>query len=112
MGAAQPDSGREPAPREMNVEEMAQLLARSFYGEQGRLKRLFSALATCTSSEEARAVIAFHYHRTKSDEVREALRQLFEKFEVSDEEFRKRILPKLRPLYNFTMYYMLTRQRW
>jgi len=96
---------------EKDLEKFALFLAQRFSGEKSRLKRLFSALATCTNSEEARAVVAFHYQRVKSEEVREALQQLFKSLEVDNEKFRRCVIPKLKPLFNFTMYYMLAQRR-
>ncbi|MCC6065314.1 MAG: hypothetical protein LM576_04970 [Thermofilum sp.] len=97
---------------EGDLEEFARFLARCFRGEQrGKLRRLFSALTTCTNSEEARAIVAFYYQRVDNERAREALRQLFESLRVDDEKFRRCITPKLRPLFNFTMYYMLVQER-
>ena len=112
MVAAHHASRRALSLCEGDLEEFARFLAQRFREEQrGRLRRLFSALATCTNSEEARAIIAFHYQRVEDERVREALQRLFESLRVDDEKFRRCIAPKLRPLFNFTMYYMLVQGR-
>lgn len=73
---------------------------------KGRLKRIFSQLATCTKVEEARAVVAFHYYRLKDQGKRDILQKLYDYIGGrSDEEFNAKIKPWLRRLYNFTMYY-------
>jgi len=92
------------------IESIARQMARAFRDEKSRLKRIFSALATCTSAHEARSVLSFHYYRLMDRRQAEAcqlLEKLFRSWSgLSDEEFRSRVLPKLRPLYNFTMYYI------
>jgi hypothetical protein len=112
MSAAQHDSRKGTSLCERDLEKFALFLAQRFSGEKSRLKRLFSALATCTNSEEARAVVAFHYQRVKSEEVRGVLQQLFESLEVDNDKFRRCVISKLKPLFNFTMYYMLAQRRW
>ncbi|MCC6065440.1 MAG: hypothetical protein LM576_05605, partial [Thermofilum sp.] len=87
------------------LENFAKRLAEEFRGEEGRLKRMFSALAACTTPEEARAVVAFHYYRT--DGKKRALKDLFGYLEGMDERvYRASVIPKLRTLYNFAMYYL------
>jgi hypothetical protein len=89
-----------------NLEEFSKELANSFKGDEGRLRRMLSALATCTTVEEAKAVIAFHYHRSKSQEVKRVLGQLFKELgDIDNEKFREKVVPRLRALYNFTIYY-------
>jgi hypothetical protein len=86
------------------LESFARRLAEEFRGDEGRLKRMFSALATCTTPEEARAVIAFHYYRT--DGKKRSLKDLFDSLrDVKD--YRASVVPQLRTLYNLTMYYLM-----
>jgi hypothetical protein len=94
------------------LENFAKRLAEEFGREEGRLKRMFSALAACTTPEEARAVVAFHYYRTKGE--KRSLKDLFGYLEGMEERvYRTSVVPRLRTLYNFAMYYLtLSRRRW
>jgi len=85
------------------LEDLAKCIARSRI-EDGRIKRLFSQLATCTRSSEAKTVIAFHYYRMKGKCP--VLRFMFLSLNsVGEEEYRLKVLPKIRPLFNFIMFY-------
>ena len=85
------------------LEDLARCIADSRI-DDGRIKRLFSQLATCTKSSEAKAVIAFHYYRLKGKYP--VLKFMFLSLNnVEDEEYRLKVLPKIRPLFNFVMFY-------
>jgi FPC/CPF motif-containing protein YcgG len=87
------------------LEDFAKKLAEEFGKDEGRLRRMFSALATCTTPEEARAVIAFHYSRT--DGKKRSLKDFFDYLEGMDEkDYRASVVPKLCTLFNLTMYYL------
>jgi|GEM_PF-4854722 hypothetical protein len=90
------------------LEEFAKSLARDFAQDTGRLRRMFSALATCTTPEEAKSVIAFHFYRTNGKfKTLEQLYKYLSKSEITEEYFRMIVVPKLRTLYNYAMYYLL-----
>jgi hypothetical protein len=94
------------------LEEFAKSLARDFAHDKGRLRRMFSALATCTTPEEAKSVVAFYFYRTNgSFKTLELLYKYFSQSKMTEEYFRTIVVPKLRSLYNYAMYYLLLHRR-
>ena len=88
------------------AKEMAEVFKRERHGR--RLKRLFSSLATCTSIYEAKSVLAFHYHRSRDERIKRFLEAWYKSLsKLNDAQFKEYVMPKLRLLFNYTMYYLM-----
>jgi len=111
---SQPKSPEEFWKDNQELESLALNIAKFMEQQEGRIKRLFSQLSTCTSNSDARMVLMFHIYRIKSrgggklaDELEELLKNIPNR---KDDFFKRYVLPKLRFLYNSIMYYY-TRKR-
>ncbi len=91
-----------------SLKSFAKEMAKHIRNREGRVRRLFSELSTCSSSHEAEVVVAFHIVKLAKmgdERLKRDLEILFDSIPSDVEKFRYKFLPKIKFFYIYLMYY-------